>query len=109
VRALHDAGLGLQTGWIGWRALLADRSPAWPPMPERGLFACCRQPIYLGFFLVLWTGPTWSLDRLALAGVWGVYSLLAPRLKELRHARLHGARFEDYRRRVPYMVPRMFA
>lgn len=78
-------------------------------MPERGLFARCRQPIYLGFFLVLWTGPAWSADRLLLAGVWGLYSLFAPRLKELRHARLHGAKFEEYRRRVPYMFPRMFA
>lgn len=109
VVALHDAGLGLQTGWIGWRALLKGREPAYPPMPERGLFALCRQPIYLGFLLVLWTGPTWSVDRLALGGVWGVYCLLAPRLKERRHARIHGERFAAYRRRVPYMIPRMFA
>jgi len=109
VVALHDAGLGLQTGWIGWRALLQGREPAYPPMPERGLFAFCRQPIYLGFLLVLWTGPTWSVDRLALGGVWGVYCLLAPRLKERRHARIHGEKFADYRRRVPYMIPRMFA
>jgi protein-S-isoprenylcysteine O-methyltransferase Ste14 len=109
VVALHDAGLGLQTGWIGWRALLQGRDPAYPPMPERGLFALCRQPIYLGFLAVLWTGPTWSVDRLALGGVWGVYCLLAPRLKERRHARIHGERFAEYRRRVPYMIPRMFA
>jgi protein-S-isoprenylcysteine O-methyltransferase Ste14 len=109
VVALHHAGLGLQTGWIGWRALLQDRAPVYPPMPQRGLFAICRQPVYVGFFLVLWTGPKWSVDRLALAGVWGVYCLLAPRLKERRHARIHGERFEDYRRRVPYMIPRMFA
>lgn len=109
VKALHDAGLGLQTGWIGWRAVLAERSPAYPPMPERGLFARCRQPIYLGFFLVISTGPTWSLDRLELVGVWGSYSLLAPRLKELRHLRVHGEKFAEYRRRVPYMFPRMLA
>ena len=109
VVALHDAGLGLQTGWIGWRALLQGREPAYPPMPQRGLFALCRQPIYLGFLLVLWTGPTWSADRLALGGVWGVYCLLAPKLKERRHARIHGEKFADYRRRVPYMIPRMFA
>ena len=84
VRALHDAGLGLQTGWIGWRAALAGGAPAYPPMPQRGLFARCRQPIYLGFALILASGPTWSVDRLALLTVWGGYSLLAPRLKERR-------------------------
>lgn len=109
ITAIHDAGLGLQTGWIGWRAVVESREPEYPPMPERGLFALCRQPIYLGFLLVLCTGPTWSADRLALAGVWGVYCLLAPRLKERRHARIHGRKFDDYRRRVPYMIPRMFA
>jgi protein-S-isoprenylcysteine O-methyltransferase Ste14 len=107
VRALHDAGLGLQTGWIGWRAALAGTAPAYPPMPQRGLFARCRQPIYLGFFLVLATGPVWSLDRMAMIAVWGGYSLLAPRLKERRHLRMYGREFEEYRRRVPYMVPRM--
>lgn len=109
VRALHDAGLGLQTGWIGWRAALAGNVPTYPPMPQRGLFARCRQPIYLGFFLVLASGPTWSLDRLALIAVWGGYSLLAPRLKERRHLRMYGRDFEEYRRRVPYMFPRMSA
>lgn len=35
------------------------------------------------------------------------YCLLAPRLKERRFAARYGARFEDYRARVPYILPRL--
>jgi methanethiol S-methyltransferase len=107
VKALHDAGLGLQTGWIGWRAVLAERSPAYPPMPERGLFARCRQPIYLGFALVLWTAPVWSLDWLVLAVGWSVYCAVGPRLKESRWEHMFGDRFRAYRATVPYLIPRL--
>ena len=57
-KALFDAGLMLQTGAAGWWALLRGRKVDYGDMPTRGLFAACRQPIYLGFALVLWTAPT---------------------------------------------------
>ena len=75
-------------------------------MPTHGLFARCRQPIYLGFALVLWTAPVWSLDWLCLTVGWSVYCVVGPRLKEARWARLHGARFTEYQATVPYLLPR---
>ncbi len=106
MKALYDAGLGVQSGAAGWWALLRDRPVAYGGMPTRGLFAACRQPIYLGFALVLWTAPTWSPDWLALACGWSVYCVLGPRFKEARWERLFGEQFRAYRATVPYLLPR---
>ncbi len=104
--ALTNAGLALQTGAAGWLALWRDRPVDFGSMPTHGLFARCRQPIYLGFALVLWTAPTWSPDWLVLMVVWSAYCGLGPLHKESRWEVIFGARFRDYRRTVPYFLPR---
>lgn len=105
LRALYDGDLRLQTGWIGWTAVWRGRSVQFPALAQRGLFAVCRQPIYLGFALLLWTGPVWTPDRLMLALIWSSYCLLGPLHKERRYARIYAEPFQEYRRRVPYMLP----
>ena len=35
-KAMADAGLSVQTGSLGWRALFAGRQPVYPPMPVTG-------------------------------------------------------------------------
>lgn len=104
-KALLDGGLGLQTGWIGWSAVWRGERPRFPDLPRAGLFAACRQPIYLGFLLTLWTGPVWTPDHLLLATLWSSYCVLGPLHKERRYLRMHGERFAEYRRAVPYMLP----
>jgi protein-S-isoprenylcysteine O-methyltransferase Ste14 len=104
-KAMLDGGLGLQTGWIGWTAVWRGRRVQFPPLAQNGLFAVCRQPIYLGFALTLWTGPVWTPDRLLLVSIWTTYCLLGPLLKERRYVRQHGEAFERYQRSVPYMLP----
>ncbi len=106
VKALWDAGLALQTGAAGWTAVVGAREVRYGGLPERGLFQVCRQPIYLGFALVLLTAPCWTPDWLALCAVWTLYCVVGPRLKERRWLRIYGDRFERYRRAVPYMIPR---
>lgn len=106
-KALLDGGLGLQTGWIGWTAVWRGRRLQFPPLARHGLFAVCRQPIYLGFALTLWTGPVWTPDRVLLASIWSMYCLLGPLLKERRYLRQHGEAFASYQRDVPYMLPRV--
>lgn len=105
-KALLDGGLGLQTGWIGWTALWRGGRPRYPALPQHGLFAICRQPIYLGFALTLWTGPVWTPDRLLLACLWSTYCVLGPLHKERRFLLQHGQAFASYRSSVPYMLPR---
>ena len=105
--AIVDAGLPLQVGLLGWWAVARGRAPVYPPMPRRGLFRLCRQPIYLAFALTLWTVPTLTPDQLAVALVLTAYCVLGPLLKEARFRRVFGAEFTDYRRSVPYFLPRL--
>ncbi|UMA65877.1 isoprenylcysteine carboxylmethyltransferase family protein [Roseivivax marinus] len=106
VKSNLDAGAELQSGALGWMSLVQLRDPAWPDMPTRGLFTLIRQPIYVGFTLVLWTVPTWTPDQLAVAAVLTAYCLIAPaRLKEPRYLRRFGAQYARYRDAVPYMIP----
>ncbi len=86
--AMAEAGLGVQLGTLGWRALRTGRSPRFPAgPPARGLHGLLRHPIYLCFAAVLWAGPVWSVDRLVLGLPLTLYCLVGPRFKVARHAR----------------------
>ncbi len=106
-KSMLDAGLGLQTGWLGWSAVVRGAKPSYGPLPTGGLFRLCRQPIYLSFLLILLTPVAWTPDRILVVSVWGAYCLIGPLLKEARFGVIFGAAFDDYRRRVPYFVPRL--
>jgi protein-S-isoprenylcysteine O-methyltransferase Ste14 len=106
-RASFDAGPQVQSGLLGWWALLRGRRPVFPPMPERGLFRHVRQPIYVSFALTLWTVPVWTPDQLLLASAYTGYCLLGPLHKERRFARLFGPAWAAYRARTPYWTPRL--
>ena len=104
-KAMWDAGLGVQTGALGWWAAFRGERPRYPDMPTEGTFKACRQPIYLAFALIMWTGPVMTTDKLLMALVWTAYCALGPLHKERRYAQRYGARFAAYQARVPYLVP----
>jgi methanethiol S-methyltransferase len=104
-KAMFDASLALQTGSLGWVALLRNKNPIYPKMPESGLFRLSRQPIYVAFTLTLWTVPTWTPDQLIVATAYTSYCLVAPLFKEARYRRIYGSAFDAYARGVPYWVP----
>jgi len=105
--SMVNAGLAVQTGSLGWIALLRGRKPVYPPMPVTGLFRFTRQPIYVAFTLTLWTVPIWSPDQLVVALTLTAYCLVAPRFKEARFRRIYGSAFDDYARTVRYWLPRL--
>jgi ubiquinone biosynthesis O-methyltransferase len=104
-KAIWDAGFSLQTGFLGWWAVVNDRAPHFPPMPRTGLFRITRQPIYGAFTLTLWTVPTWTPDQLIVALVLTAYCVAGPLFKEERFRRRFGQEFESYSRKVPYWSP----
>lgn len=106
LKALHDAGPALQTGFVGWTSVLRGEKPQFGPFPTHGTFARCRQPVYLGFALTLWTGPVHTLDGLVLAAVWTAYCAIGPLHKERRYRSWYGERYAAYQARVPYILPR---
>jgi protein-S-isoprenylcysteine O-methyltransferase Ste14 len=100
---MWDGHLGVQMGYIGWLSVWR-RLPTipWPDLPTRGVFRLCRQPIYFSFMLTLWTGPTWTMDKIYTATVWTVYCFVGPYFKERRQLSAFGARFLEYCERVPF-------
>lgn len=105
-KATWDSGIEIQSGLLGWSSVARGVKPVYPDMPEKGLFKYSRQPIYSSFALTLWTVPVWTPDQLCLAIVLTAYCFFGPMLKERRMQRFFGARFEAYRQRVPYWLPR---
>jgi methanethiol S-methyltransferase len=51
LRAMSDAGLAHQTGFLGWAAVARGRKPDFGRFPTRGCFRFVRQPVYLAFAL----------------------------------------------------------
>ncbi|MCC6697042.1 MAG: DUF1295 domain-containing protein [Candidatus Hydrogenedentes bacterium] len=107
VKALTDAGLGLQMGYMGWLSVVRGKRPDYGSFPTHGLFRVCRHPVYLGFALVLWTSPIVTLDGVLLACAWTFYCLVGPLFKQKRYAGWYGERFAQYCASVPYMLPRL--
>jgi len=107
-KAMLDAGLGVQTGWLGWSAVVRGRAPIYPRFAPRGLFVFTRQPIYLAFTLALWTAPVLSGDRLLLGSVWTLYCLLGPLHKEKRILARDPNGYGRYQQLVPYWLPRLW-
>jgi ubiquinone biosynthesis O-methyltransferase len=105
-KSIIDAGFALQVGLLGWHAVVKDIAVHYPQMPQRGLFKFCRQPIYVSFAATTWTVPTWTPDQLAVASALTLYCLVGPLFKEARFKSRFGDQFDEYRRRVPYWIPR---
>ena len=105
--AMRDAGLAVQTGFLGWGAVARGQRPCFPSFASSGLFRFTRQPVYVAFALTLWTAPTLTLDRLLLAGVWTLYCLGGPLLKERRILAREGDGYRRYQEVVPYWLPRL--
>lgn len=64
-----------------------------------------RHPLYLGFILALWGGPTMTVGHALFAGALTAYILVAIRFEERDLARQLGDRYLAYRQRVPMLVP----
>ncbi|MBI5363673.1 MAG: isoprenylcysteine carboxylmethyltransferase family protein [Planctomycetes bacterium] len=109
VWAMHTAGMAVQSGSLGWTSLWRDETPRFPRFEPRGLYRVTRHPIYVAFTLVLWTAPTWTLDRVLLASVWTLYGILGARRKEARLLARHGDPYREYAARTPFWIPLPFA
>lgn len=105
LKAMKDAGLEIQLGYLGWTSVWSGKAPAYKSFARTGLFKRSRQPIYVAFTLILWSAPTWTPDHLFLAIVLTSYCVAAPLLKEKRYLRWHGDAFRRYQARVPYWLP----
>lgn len=104
-KSMHDAGLDVQIGILGWRSVWQGHAPVYRPFTRTGLFRYSRQPIYSSFTLILWTAPVWTPDHLLIATLWTLYCVGAPVWKEKRYLRFYGDAYARYQAAVPYWFP----
>jgi methanethiol S-methyltransferase len=70
-----------------------------------GPYRWVRHPLMLGTLVFLWGQPTMPPELLFLNAGLTVYVLFAIHLEERELARTFGSAYEEYRRRVPALIP----
>jgi len=64
-----------------------------------------RHPLYVGWLIAFWATPTMTGAHLLFAVLTSVYMLMAIRWEEHDLVIVHGSKYEEYRKRVPKLIP----
>jgi len=99
----HFDLFGLRQVWLYLRGK-EDHAPAFV---TPGLYRLVRHPIYVGFIFAIWATPTMTAAHLFFALLSTVYILIGIRLEERDLVAFYGARYREYKKQVPMLVPRL--
>jgi protein-S-isoprenylcysteine O-methyltransferase Ste14 len=100
----HFDLFGLRQVWLHLTGRQYTRVGFAMPAPYRFV----RHPLYLGFMLAFWAAPTMTAAHLVFASATTAYIVLAIQFEEHDLAHEHGAAYDEYRRRVPMLLPSLF-
>ena len=101
----HFDLFGLRQVWLAFRGRPYTRLEFGTPGPYR----LVRHPLYVGWFFAFWATPSMTFAHLLFAVATTAYILIAIQFEERDLVREFGGTYEDYRRRVPMLVPRIGA
>ena len=97
----HFDLFGLKQVW----SQFAGREPKAHAFVTPLFYRLVRHPLYLGFILAFWGGPSMSAGHLLFAATMTAYILVAIQLEERDLVRQLGNRYALYREQVPMLVP----
>jgi protein-S-isoprenylcysteine O-methyltransferase Ste14 len=97
----HFDLFGLRQVWLYFR----ERPYTMLRFGTPGPYRLVRHPLYVGWFFAFWMTPTMTFAHLLFSIATASYILLAIQFEERDLVRDHGLVYEEYRRRVPMLVP----
>lgn len=101
---LHVFSLGFME-FLGIPNAIQQRSYGTPELITSGWYSYIRHPIYTFTLLALFLTTHVTLDRLIILVAVIAYLAIAIPIEERKLVDLFGKSYEDYRKRVPAVVP----
>jgi protein-S-isoprenylcysteine O-methyltransferase Ste14 len=108
--AVGAAAAIMQTGafrFVGLAQALAGQSEEGGPLQVRGLYCYVRHPSYFFSLVVIWLTPAMTVNLLAPYALFTLYFYIGSVHEESRLVAEFGAAYEEYRRHVPRLIPRL--